>query len=406
MIVTVAVHPSDNRRLTMPYSDLHDDRVNGVYFRSVANYTYDWESWHAPDGALVWVNESVQRLTGFSVAECLQMPDYPLAIVAVEDRQRMQQMLAEARDRQSRNDYQFQIITRDGQRRAMAVSWQPMYDTAGVYRGFRTSVRDVTERQALRDQLRLYTEHLERLVDQRTAEIAKLENHRRQMEKMAALGELAAGAAHEVNNPLAGIRNVFALLKGSLDPSHEHYDLLDLVDKEIQRISSIVHQMYQLYSRAPLTISELDVARTVQDVCCLLEPIAERYRVAIDLQLGEQSIGARLPESELKQILFNLIRNAIQASQPGQTVTLRASSDDAWLRLQIIDRGSGIASDILPHIFEPFYSTKNELKEGMGLGLSVSHNLVQLMGGTIDVKTEVGVGTTFSLALPRQSQVE
>jgi signal transduction histidine kinase len=293
----------------------------------------------------------------------------------------------------------------------MAVSWQSIYDDQAKHQGFRTSVRDITDRQGLKEQLRLYTEHLEQLVEERTARIAQLEKYRRQMEKLAAMGELAAGVAHEINNPLAGIRNGFTLIKEGLQPTHEYYDLLELIDKEIERISSIVHQMYQLYKRAPTAATNLNIEKTIRDVVCLLEPISRRYQVDLAIIPPQTATSLRLPEPELKQVLFNLIRNAIQASAPGQKVSIHVTNlpedELAWeatadsLIVQVIDRGTGIADDILPHIFEPFFTTKGQLREGLGLGLSVSRNLVESFGGKIDVTTAVGIGTTFTVMLPQ-----
>lgn len=390
----------------MPYSYLRDEKTNGAFFRTVANYTYDWESWHDPQGKVVWVNDSVERITGYSVASCLEMPEYPLPIVAPSHRPRMRKMLNEAIEGKSFNDLEFEIETADGQSRWMAVSWQPMYDDDGKHQGFRTSVRDITDRQGLKDQLRLYTEHLEQLVQERTTRIAQLEKNRRQMEKLAALGELAAGVAHEVNNPLAGIRNAFDLFKSSLDPSHEHYDLLELVDKEIERIGSIIHQMYQLYRRSPSATKDLTIEKTISEVICLLDPIARRYNVAIKVMPERSNTRAKLPEGEVKQILFNLVRNAVQASSAQQSVIIRLHADAESLILTVEDTGRGIDADVLPHIFEPFFSTKGELKEGMGLGLSVTRSIIESLGGEIAVETILGEGTVFAVTLPREVSID
>ncbi len=135
------------------------------------------------------------------------------------------------------------------------------------------------------------------------------------MEKLAALGELAAGVANETNSPLAGIRNAFSLFKDSLSKDHEHYGLLGLVDNEIERISSIVHQLYQVYRRNPQPPTDLSIEQVIHDVMYLLEPTATRHRVQIRLlsEIDEtcQTTVARLPQNELKQIFFNLIRNYV-----------------------------------------------------------------------------------------------
>ena len=160
------------------------------WFRAVADYTNDWESWHAPDGRLLWVNPVVER----------------------------SDILIAARCRTSGENADFRSVDRNGEMRWMSLSWQPMYDDRGGYLGIRTSVRDVTERRMLREELRLHVEHLEQLVQERTTRLRQMEERQRQMEKLAALAQLAAGVAHEINNPLAGMRNAFELIKSGLSP--------------------------------------------------------------------------------------------------------------------------------------------------------------------------------------------
>lgn len=377
---------------------LHDDGS----FRAVADSTYDWESWHALDGRLVWVNRAVERVTGYTPKECLAMADYPLAMIAPEDQGKIVQMLADAKAGRSGNDMEFQSIDRRGKKRWMAVSWQPMYNDSRTHLGFRTSIRDITERWKLRDQLRLHAEHLEQLVQERTARIHQLEHQKRQMEKLAALGQLAAGVAHEINNPLAGIRNAFVLIKSDLTPDHEHYELLELIDREIERISTITHQMYQLYRRNPQSPNAFVMERAVCDVTSLLTGVAQKQGVRIETQLEEQN-QVLLPEGEVKQILYNLIRNAVQASLPPKAVHVNVVRDEDTVQVIVSDQGAGIPKDILPFIFDPFFSTKSGgPKSGMGLGLSVSRNLIEAMGGSILVETNVGKGSRFTAIFPLQ----
>lgn len=375
--------------------------ISDACFRAVAECTYDWESWHGPDGGLVWVNPAVERISGYSVDECLAMQDYPLDMVAPHDRGRVAEMLKDAAVGKSCNDLEFQLVHRTGEERWMAVSWQPMYDEKGQHLGFRTSIRDITERHSLRDQLRLHAEHLEQLVQERTARIQHLERHRRQMEKLAALGQLAAGVAHEVNNPLAGIRNAFELIKADLSPDDEHFELLELIDREIERISSIVHQMYQLYRRTPQEPNEFEIERIITEVAYLLEGVARKHQVNLTPEFGSVPTRVLLPEGEVKQVLYNLIRNAIQASPPGEIVTVGVQRCGEDVHVSVCDCGDGIAHNVLPKIFDPFFSTKGaDPRTGMGLGLPVSRSLMESMGGRIEVESTSDEGSRFIASFP------
>jgi PAS domain S-box-containing protein len=378
--------------------------VDERWFRAVADYTYDWESWHAPEGRLIWVNPAVERVTGYSVAECLAMADYPLPMVAPEDRDRIAKLLTSARNRTSGENVEFRSLRRAGEVRWMSLAWQPMYERRGDYLGFRTSARDVTERQKLREQLRLHAEHLEQLVEERTSRLRQLEQRQRQIEKLAALGQLAAGVAHEINNPLAGMRNAFELIKSDLSPEHEHYELLGLIDREIERISGITHQMYQLYRRAPQPPSEFALERIVGEVAYLVENLARKHHVALRCEPPAASVPVLLAEGEVKQILYNLMRNAIQASPAGEEVTVRIADDAREVAVQVSDRGPGMPADVLSRIFDPFFSTKqgDVSQSGMGLGLSVSRSLVEAMGGRIEVADETGRGSRFTAVFPRR----
>ncbi|MAT16014.1 MAG: hypothetical protein CMJ46_12175, partial [Planctomyces sp.] len=133
-------------------------------FRLIANYTYDWESWHAPDGQLLWLNAAVTRMTGYTPTECLAAEDYPWFLVAESDRDRLREVLTDALAAGSGNDVEFQLLHQDGSAHWAAISWQPIYDDRKRHLGFRTSIRDITDRHRLREELRLYNQHLEQLV--------------------------------------------------------------------------------------------------------------------------------------------------------------------------------------------------------------------------------------------------
>jgi len=381
------------------------ETISEAHFRAVADCTYDWESWHGTDGRLIWVNPAVERLTGYSVAECHAMEDYPLALVLPEDRVSIAAILAAAREGSSGNDAEFRILHRDGSTRWAAISWQPMSMPQQGHLGFRTSVRDTAERRKLREQLRLHAEHLQQLVQERTARIQQLERHRRKIEKLAALGQLAAGVAHEVNNPLAGLRNAFELIKADLTPQHPHFELLELIDREIERIGAIIHQMYQLYGRAPQGATEFDLAQAVRDVVELLSRVARKRGVSLHRETADGLPRVRLPEGEVKQVLYNLIQNAIQASPPGATVRIRIAADCDEIAVRVEDRGPGIPDDVLPRIFDPVFSTKTgDVHAGMGLGLSVSRSVIEALGGRIDVDSRPARGSTFTAVFPASAE--
>jgi signal transduction histidine kinase len=309
---------------------------------------------------------------------------------------------AAARDQTPGENLDFRIISHDGQLQWMSLSWQPMYAAEGGYLGYRTSVRDVTERRALREQLRLHAEHLEQLVQERTERLWQLERRQSQMERLVALGQLAAGVAHEINNPLAGIRNAFELIKSSLSPAHEHFELIGLIDKEIDRISGITHQMYQLYKRAPQQPCEFAIAQTVHEVIYMLASTANKRQIQLRFDSPDDPLRVTLVEGEVKQILYNLIRNAIQASPMREEVTVRIRQSAREIAVRIEDRGPGIPDGILPRIFDPFFSTKQaDSQAGMGLGLSVSRSLIEAMGGLIKVASKPGQGSVFSAIFPR-----
>lgn len=263
--------------------------------------------------------------------------------------------------------------------------------------------RDITERKYLEQERLRRTEELERQIATRTAEIAKLESQRAQTERLVAMGRLAAGVAHEINNPIAGIKNAFTLVRQAVDPAHPNAEFAGLIDREIARVAAIIQNMYQLFRPETRADETVDVWTLVKDLEALLTPLLQQRRLKFEVDLMVSVQWLCLSRGDLMQVLLNLLSNAIECSPEGGTITFSLREETGGVRLSVRDQGSGIGAEHLPHIFDPFYTTKTgRHQKGMGLGLSVSQSLVQAMGGTIEIETELHRGSTFTLCLPRE----
>jgi signal transduction histidine kinase len=224
-------------------------------------------------------------------------------------------------------------------------------------------------------------------------------------EKLAATGRLAASIAHEINNPLEAIKNALYLLTHKTASDDPNAKFLEIATKETDRVSRILRQMLGFY-RAP-KMEPTRINDLIEESEGLIEKHLRQNRVRIENDLDSLLPPIIASSDQLKQVLLNLMLNAQQAMPKGGTifVSTRVShgADQEFLmsesvHIQIRDTGKGIAEEHLPHIFEPFFSTKDE--KGTGLGLWVSQGIVQAHGGSIKLRSRRGRGTTFSVALP------
>ena len=230
--------------------------------------------------------------------------------------------------------------------------------------------------------------------------IKKLERQQVESEKLAATGRVAARVAHEINNPLAGIKNSFHLIKDAVPEDYPYYHYVGRIEKEIDRIARIVRQMFNLYRQDQEASCEFLVNETISDVVALLEANARQRDVKVQL-VSNPLVAVTLPEGLLRQVLYNIIQNAIEASPDGQAVKITTEVKDGLLEISVSDRGYGIQQELRSRIFEPFFSTKSAVpRAGLGLGLSVTKSMVDTMGGTLDFKSQVNRGTVFQIMLP------
>lgn len=215
-------------------------------------------------------------------------------------------------------------------------------------------------------------------------------------EKMAALGQITAGIAHEINNPLGGLRNCVKNMKDAPDDHELHARYLPLLDKGLQRIELIMRQLLNFGRNNPLQLRKVDVDAEIRECFSLLGYKMKRIELILDLGIG----GAYCVDTEaIKQIVVNIGLNAIQAMPAGGQLTVYSTKEEQNLLITISDTGSGIPAGILDKIFDPFFTTK-QVGEGTGLGLAVTYSLVQKMGGTIRVESEPGKGSIFTVNLP------
>ncbi|MBK8268166.1 MAG: hypothetical protein IPK83_07600 [Planctomycetes bacterium] len=230
----------------------------------------------------------------------------------------------------------------------------------------------------------------------------KLEEQVRRADRLATIGQLAAGVAHELNEPLGNILGFAQLIEKTEGMGEQvGLDLKKIIDAALQG-RQIIKNLLLFSRQAPAIRKPLDVNALALECQTLFSARCAKGEIALGLQLADSPALIQADASQLKQVLVNLALNAIQAMPAGGALTLRTSIDEMSGRvvLSVIDTGIGMGEEIRRRIFDPFFTTK-DVGEGTGLGLSVVHGIVSAHDGDIHVESEPGRGSTFSIAFPR-----
>lgn len=240
------------------------------------------------------------------------------------------------------------------------------------------------------------------LLEEGAGEIGRMRDQILEKQKMAAVGQVAAGVAHEICNPLASISSVVQILRRQRDLA-PHASQLDVIDRHIQRISRVVRQIVEVTGPTAERWEYVDVAAILGDVARVLADSPTAGDVRIDVQTPPRLPRTFACAAHLQQAVLNLALNALDAMPGGGSLTLRAEERSGKILIAIDDTGSGISAEVGRRVFEPFYTTK-EPGRGTGLGLTVTYGIVQEHGGTIDYVSRPGAGTTFTVAIPIADQ--
>jgi signal transduction histidine kinase len=233
-----------------------------------------------------------------------------------------------------------------------------------------------------------------------------------QNNQLVSMGQLAAGVAHEINNPLALINETAGYIKDLFVIKHQYKDdkeLLENIDAiidAVDRCGTITKQLLGFTRKFDPKIQQVDLARLISEVLAFHKKEAEYRNIEVYVDVEGDISGLETDQGKLQQILVNLVNNAFQAMDDGCILEVRAAAEEAdQVRLTISDNGCGMPEDTLPKIFEPFFTTK-EKDQGTGLGLAITYGLVTKLHGKIAVESRENEGTTFVVTLPKQFKEE
>ena len=342
---------------------------------------------HAPFGifttrgmTLVFSNRYNSLLAGLNATE-EKDPDAVRRAIHPEDRDRVIAEFAQAVVDGESYETVFRFLHADGTIRKVLSRRIPIRDQSGeviMYQGFNV---DITALDFMQTRLR-------------------------RAERLATLGQVAAGIAHEIRNPLVGIGSTTSLLLDDTAPDDPRRPDLAVILQETKRLDRIVNQIIDYARPREIVAFAFDMAQLVHEVTKVLDEPLTRKRAAITLSAPAAPYMIEADRDQVKQVLLNILQNAIEATPQGETITValaeQARGIEPGLEITVTDRGSGISPSHLPHVFEPFFTSGKP--RGTGLGLAISRNILDAHGGDIALDSEEGHGTTVRVWAPVRQQ--
>lgn len=331
------------------------------------------------NGVVTSWNRSAERLFGYKAEEIIGKPI--TLIIPPELHQDEQTILSKIRRGEKIEHFETVRLRKDGEKIDVSLTISPVKDQTGKVIGAAKIVRDITENKKIDRALRI-------------------------TEKLAAAGRLAATVAHEINNPLEAVTNLVYLAKTDVHNTERVAEYLEMASRELERVAHITRQTLGFYrdNSSPLRFS---VTQMLDDLLSLYERRFESRNIRLVKQY-DQDIEIMALVGEVRQAFSNLITNAIDALPGGGTLVVRVRQTHAWnnghrpgVRITILDTGSGIARQHRKNLFQPFFTTKEDV--GTGLGLWITRSIVEKHGGFIRVKSRAASdahGTAFSIFLP------
>ncbi|WP_410513002.1 ATP-binding protein [Paenibacillus sp. BR2-3] len=345
---------------------LEENRAVKEHLESVINGTSD--AIHTMDmhGRIISVNRAFEDLYGWSAAEVVGQTPYLIPATALEQEE---ERLEELKNGGGLPPIETVRLKRNGTVVEVSVSTSVIRDEEGDPLSFIHVSRDMTERNRMEELLR-------------------------RSEKLTTVGQLAAGVAHEIRNPLTTLRGFLQLQqeKKLLIPLH-----IDLMLSELERINLIVSEFLILAKPQAVHFQQKDVHYILTDVISLLDSQAHLCGIQFESKFSDKPATVHCEENQLKQVFINIVKNAIEAMPAGGTITIEQSLDQESVVIVIADEGEGIPEEMLPKLGEPFFTNK---ETGTGLGLMISQRIIQAHKGSLEIQSEVGRGTVITIKMP------
>jgi PAS domain S-box-containing protein len=262
-----------------------------------------------------------------------------------------------------------------------------------------TNITDISDLIQARQEVTSVNEELEQRVQQRTLKLEQAQSQLLHSEKLAAIGTLAASIAHELNNPLQGVLNVIKGVgrRAVLEP--EDTELMEIAVNECMRMRDLLKALQDFNRPSSGIRAPIDIHSALDSVLLLYKKMFSTNNITIDKQYGDNIPIFYAVADQIKQVIMNILSNAVDACSGGGLITIKTESNDSYIALSIIDNGVGIDPANKYNIFEPFFSTKPDVK-GTGLGLSVSYGIIKKHNGVIEVNSMPDKGTVFRIKLP------